>query len=273
MDSQNQDQAMTMAEIEDLAPSFGEILGADRDMPDRKDYLVFMTLALLAASGLILALGYIYLKPALDELYPIIGSKERICKLLEATGSWGPVVYILLIALEVVVVFWPFPLEMAGGFLFGLPLGILYSMAGLTLGAMIAFLLGRLLEARITRLIGVKKLKRFRRFMQQQGAVTAWVIVLIPGIPKEMLFYLMGLTRMSLKFFLVAVTLVRLPLVSLQILQGIEFFKGHQAANISLAIGNLTIAVLAYRYRKNLYKWLKQWYFENNATSRDKAAG
>jgi uncharacterized membrane protein YdjX (TVP38/TMEM64 family) len=245
-------------DLAELTPSLGELVGVDPEMADRKEFLTFLTLSVLFTAGLIAGMGYVYLKPVLDEFYPLVGSNERICALLQATCSWGPIVYILLTALEVVTIFWPFPTEMAGGFLFGLPLGIIYSTIGLTLGSLLAFLLGRLLEDRITRLLGQERVGKFLLYMQRQGTLAAFFILMAPAIPKDWICYLLGLTRMPLGFYLVAVTLVRLPETVILTLQGIEAFHGNVAGYIGLTTANLAVAGLAYRYRHYLYKWLKQ---------------
>ena len=111
--------------------------------------------------------------------------KEEIAGLVQSMGSWGPVVFILVQAVHVLLIFVPAPVEAIGGFLFGLPLGILYSTLGLGLGSMAAFSLGRWLERHwLSEVVPPQLLKRFRMLMKRQGILTIFIIFLIPGLPK-----------------------------------------------------------------------------------------
>ena len=155
------------------------------------------------------------------------------------------------------------PLEIAGGFLFGLPLGLAYSMIGLTTGAVLAFLLARWLERTyLSRIIDPGKLRRFRKLMRREGALAAFIIFMVPGVPKDFVSYVLGFTTLSLKFFVVAVAIFRLPSTFLLTLQGAAAAKGNYWLSVGLIGGNYVLAVLIYRYREYLYRWIKAWNLE-----------
>jgi uncharacterized membrane protein YdjX (TVP38/TMEM64 family) len=247
----------------DLTDGITEYLGVGPSMDNRKEYLIFLAASILVSLGILSALGYIYLWPYVEPYYGIISDKERISGLFKAAGNWAPVVYILLEAGEVLTIFWPVPLEIAGGFLFGLPLGLLYSMVGLTLGGTLAFLLGRWLERTyLRRIIDPAKLQRFRKRMRREGALAAFIIFLIPGVPKDFISYVLGFTSLSLKFFVVAVIIFRFPSTFLLTLQGAEAAKGNYWISVGLLGCNYLLAVLIYRYRDYLYQWIKAWNLE-----------
>ena len=190
---------------DDLTNGIAEFLGIGPSMANRREYLVFLAAAILVSLGILSMLGYIYLWPYLQPYYELISDKEKISGLFKAAGNWAPIVYMVLEAGQVITIFWPVPLEIAGGFLFGLPLGIFYSMVGLTFGAVLAFLLGRWLEKTyLRRIIDPGKLQHFRRLMRREGALAAFIIYLIPGVPKDFVSYVLGFTSLSLKFFVVA---------------------------------------------------------------------
>jgi len=70
--------------------------------------------------------------------------REWIQATLKSTGVWAPVLFVLSQSLQ--VVFAPFPGEATGfigGYLFGGPLGFVYSTLGLTLGSVGAFFIAR----------------------------------------------------------------------------------------------------------------------------------
>ena len=248
---------------DNLTDGIAEFLGVGSSMANRREYLIFLAASFLVSLGILFLLGYIYLWPSLKPYYAIISDKEKISGLFRAAGDWAPVVYILLEAAQVLIMIWPVPLEIAGGFLFGLPLGLVYSMIGLTLGAVLAFLLGRLLaRTYLSRIIDPAKLLGFRKLMKREGALAAFIIYLIPGVPKDFVNYALGFTTLSLKFFVVVVALFRLPSTFLLTLQGAEAAKGNYWLSAGLIGSNYLLAVLIYRYREHLYRWIKAWHRE-----------
>ena len=248
---------------DDLTAGIAEYLGVGSSMANRREYLIFLAASLLVSLGILSLLGYIYLWPLLKPYYAIISDPEKISGIFRAAGAWAPIVYILLEVGQVLTMFWPVPLEIAGGFLFGLPLGIVYSMIGLTTGAVLAFLLGRWLERTyLSRIIDPEKLQGFRKLMKREGALAAFIIYLVPGVPKDFVSYALGFTTLSLKFFVVAVAIFRLPSTFLLTLQGAEAAKGHYWLSVGLLGCNYLLAVLIYRYRKYMYQWIKAWHLE-----------
>ena len=248
---------------DDITAGIAEYLGVGSSMANRREYLIFLAASLLVCLGILSLLGYIYLWPLLKPYYAIISDKEKLSGLFRATGDWAPIVYILLEVGQVLTMFWPVPLEIAGGFLFGLPLGLVYSMIGLTLGAVVAFLLGRWLERTyLSRVIDPEKLLRFQKLMKREGTLAAFIIYLVPAVPKDFVSYALGFTTLSLKFFVVAVAVFRLPSTFLLTLQGAEAAKGHYWLSVGLLGFNYLLAVLIYRYRQYLYQWIKAWQLE-----------
>jgi uncharacterized membrane protein YdjX (TVP38/TMEM64 family) len=250
---------------DDLTAGVAEYLGVGPSMANRREYLIFLGASLLVCLGILSLLGYIFLWPWLKPYYAVISDKEKISGLFRAAGDWAPIVYMLLEAVQVLTIFWPVPLEIAGGFLFGLPWGLVYSMIGLTTGGVLAFLLGRWLERTyLRRIIDPGKLKSFRNHMNREGAVAVFIICLVPGVPKDFVGYVLGFTSLSLKFFVVAVAIFRLPSTFLLTLQGAEAAKGNYWLSAGLIGGNYILAVLIYRYREYLYQWIKAWHLEES---------
>jgi uncharacterized membrane protein YdjX (TVP38/TMEM64 family) len=235
------------------------------DMPDREEYLFFLTASIVFLLGMLAFLGYIYLDPVRKQLYQMVLDKERIRAVIDSAGFLGPILYIVIQALEVVFMVSFVPLEVAGGFLFGLPLGVLYSTLGASLGSLLAFLLARWLGTKyVTRFMHPDTLKSYRKTMRRGGALTAFLILLIPGIPKDFVYYLLGLTRMSVLFFLMVVTLARFPSTLLMTLQGTQVFEGNYLLTLGSVVLYLGLAILIYRHREIFYQWLSRWHLEED---------
>ena len=248
---------------DDLTSDVTELLGVSPSMSARKEYLAFLAASILVSLGLLSLLGYIYLWPSLQPHYSFISDKENFAGLLRAAGPWGPLVFILLEAAQVITIFWPMPLEIVGGYLFGLPLGVFFSTIGLTLGSVVAFLVGRwLARTYLPRLVHPEDLKQFHQLMKREGSLAAFIIFLVPGVPKDFVSYILGSTPMSLKFFVVAVTLFRLPSTVLLSLQGVEVAKGHYWLSVGLIGFSYFLAFLIFRYREYLYRWIKSWHLQ-----------
>jgi uncharacterized membrane protein YdjX (TVP38/TMEM64 family) len=263
---QTDNRAITTALIKpehgmsDLAIYFG----AKPDMADRDEYVFFLAASIVFLLGILAFLGYIYLDPLRERLYQVILDRERIRAIMNGAGSWAPFLFIMVQAVQVVLMIWPVPMEIAGGFLFGLPLGLLYSVMGLALGSMVAFLLGRWLESKFITRIQPENMKRIRRLIKREGTLAALLIFLIPGFPKDFVCYFLGATRLSLAFFLVISVLLRLPSTVLFTLQGAQVYQGHYAITLGLVALYLGLAFLLFRKREALYHWVSRWHLEED---------
>ena len=194
--------------------------------------------------------------------YDVFTDKERIRQVLKAAGPLAPLLFILVQVLQ--VVFAPIPGEATGfigGFLFGVPLGMLYSTIGLTVGSVLAFLLGRWLEEHfVARMVKPETLKKFDFLMERQGALVAFFLFIIPGFPKDYLCFILGLSLMPLRLFLVLCTVGRLPGTLMLTLQGAQVYKGNYLITGMLLGFCLLLAGALYYYREPLYQWLRTWH-------------
>ncbi len=193
--------------------------------------------------------------------FDVFADKDRIHQLLEAAGAWAPLVFIVVQVLQ--VVFAPIPGEATGflgGYLFGVPLGMLYSTIGLTVGSILAFLLGRWLEVHfVAKVVKPATLKKFDFLMERQGALVAFFLFVIPGFPKDYLCFILGLSEMSLRLFLILCTIGRLPGTLMLTLQGAKVYEGDYLFSAILIGLCLLLGLVLYFCRETLYTWLQRW--------------
>ena len=187
--------------------------------------------------------------------------QKWIKSVLKAAGPLAPLVFILIQALQ--VVFAPIPGEATGfigGYLFGAPLGLLYSTLGLTLGSVGAFLIARWLEEHyVKRWIPAEILQKFDFLMERQGALVAFILFLLPGFPKDYLCFVLGLSRMPFKLFLLICVVGRLPGTLLLTLQGAKVYKGdYYSTLVILGLCLVLVLVLGY-YREPVYRWIRRF--------------
>ena len=191
---------------------------------------VFWPLAFLSLALLFLGFHYrSYLWGQACQFLGVCANKQWIHFTLKAAGPLAPLVFILIQALQ--VVFAPIPGEATGfigGYLFGAPLGFFYSTLGLTLGSVLAFLIARWLEERyVARWLPKEILEKFDFLMERQGALIAFILFFLPGFPKDYLCFVLGLSRMPFKLFLLICTVGRIPGTLLLTLQGAQVYKGN----------------------------------------------
>ncbi|MEO0101541.1 MAG: VTT domain-containing protein [candidate division WOR-3 bacterium] len=103
-------------------------------------------------------------------------------------------------------------LNFAGGYIFGVGMGSLFSILGVLSGSLIAFLLSRHLGRKVLRFfIRGERLKRFDQKIKEFGPFLFFLLFLIPNPLGDLLYYLYGLTDLPFSFFLPAVLIARSP--------------------------------------------------------------
>jgi uncharacterized membrane protein YdjX (TVP38/TMEM64 family) len=127
----------------------------------------------------------------------------RLLSWLDQQGIWGPLLFIPVMALVVVLLIPSVLFTTGAGFAFGAPVGSACVVIGTTLGSAVAFMIARhLFGERASKFI----LQHARLgVMDCQLAHHDWKVVmltkLIPFFPSKLANYLFGLTRFSLRGF------------------------------------------------------------------------
>lgn len=219
----------------------------------------------VAFAALFLSIFWQYLSPWLLSYYKFLSSKEEVRNWLMSFGSAAPFVFILIQSLQ--VVFAPIPGEATGflgGYLFGIPKGFLFSTIGLTAGSTLAFLMGRWLEIHfVEKVVKKETLEKFDFIVERQGALLAFLFFLIPGFPKDYLCFILGLSQMPLRVFLLINIIGRMPGTFLLTLQGANVYKGNYVTFFILSGIFLVVGVLMLIYKETFYRWLRQWSKKN----------
>lgn len=197
--------------------------------------------------------------------YYLLDDKEKVSAYLKTVGPAAPLTFIITQVLQ--VIFAPIPGEATGfigGYLFGVPLGMLYSTIGLTLGSILAFFLGRFLEVKfVARVVSHETLKRFDFLMERQGALIAFFFFVVPGFPKDYLCFILGLSTIDWRLFFLMSTVGRLPGTLMLTLQGAQIYQGNYLLTALLFVFCLALAGGLFLFREPLYQWLRTWH-ENN---------
>lgn len=224
-----------------------------------RTFMVAVSVGLVSILGL---LAYYYWQPICGVAGILCRTdKEQVRIWMESWGTLAPLVFILVQTLQVVLA--PVPGEVTGflgGFLFGVMGGFIYSTLGLTLGGIMAFLIGRWLEVHlIEKWVKKETLEKFDFLLERQGALVAFLLFLIPWAPKDYLCFILGLSQMPLKVFVLLMAVGRMPATFLLTLQGSQVYQGNYLFSLLLLILVLPGAVALLAYREKFYRWLRNW--------------
>lgn len=181
-------------------------------------------------------------------LTQLFSDRERLIRIVEGMGPLGPLVYMLLQALQGVVA--PIPSNLVGiigGFLFGW-WGVLWTTIGSTLGAWLVFWLSRRFGRRLVeKLVKKEALEKFDFVIGKRAGVILFLIFIIPGLPDDIVCYIAGLTDIPIRKLLVIFVLGRLPAVVSNNYIGMGI-SGQGNLGVVIAITVITAIVLGVLY-------------------------
>lgn len=174
-----------------------------------------------------------------------LASKPRWLKhILASYGFRGVFVFILLQVLQVVAAAIPGEvIQLAGGYIYGIWLGTLYSLAGILLGSVIVFYISRLLGYSIVKaFVSQKNLEKLNFIMNSsKSEIAMFILFLIPGMPKDILTYIAGLTPVKPVRFFVIITAGRLPALFASSCIGYSAGKGDYAMTVALSVAAVVL--------------------------------
>lgn len=137
---------------------------------------------------------------------------DRLISALESMGSLGPVVFMGLMTLAVVISPIPsLPLDIAAGIVFGPFWGMVYAVTGAEMGAIISFLIGRTLGREVLGRLLKTNVTFCEKCSDHHLMGLIFVARLLPIFSFDIISYGAGLTKMSLKVFAIATLLGMIP--------------------------------------------------------------
>jgi uncharacterized membrane protein YdjX (TVP38/TMEM64 family) len=128
------------------------------------------------------------------------------------TGSlWGPLIYMLVYAVRPLILFPSTLLTLAGGFVFGPVLGVLYTIVASNISSTIAFYVGRYFGEGLFKDDGSNGLiQRYARRMRENSFETVMIMRFI-FLPYDAVSYLAGFLRIHYWPFILATALGSIP--------------------------------------------------------------
>ena len=135
----------------------------------------------------------------------LLTSQQAMTDCIQKAGIWGPALFLLLHAVQVVIPILPGGVGcLAGVLMFGPWMGFLYNYLGICAGSMLAFLIARHFGRPVLScLFRQEQLARYDQWMQSRQHLSRWLAAAIffPVAPDDFLCYLAGTTTLSWKTF------------------------------------------------------------------------
>lgn len=153
------------------------------------------------------------------------------------------------------------PIQLASSYMYGVFGGYCIAIIGATLGCMITYQIAHFLGSDAMHMMfGKEKVASYMRKLNSSKALTiVFLIYLVPGIPKDLVSYIAGISDIELKPFLVVSTLGRSPGILGSLLIG-SFWSSKNYIGIAVvAAVMLVLLVWCVRNRKDIMKKIESY--------------
>lgn len=203
----------------------------------KKVFTVISIILALIFSGII---AVIVGKPMIE----FVKEPDQFREFVKSYGLISDMVFILMMVFQMIIAIIPGePFEIAAGYAFGYVRGSIDCMIAFAVGGLIVFLVVRKFGVKIVEVFfSVEKIKELK-FLQNPKRLNTltFLVFLIPGTPKDLLSYFIGLTDMKISVWLFITTVARIPSLITSILTGSAL--GNQKYGIAITVLIITLAV------------------------------
>jgi uncharacterized membrane protein YdjX (TVP38/TMEM64 family) len=193
------------------------------------------------------------------ELTKLVSNSYKFREYVLSFGPWSAVVFMLFQVLQVVIAFIPGePVQIAGGYIFGTLWGTVYSMIGITAGYILVFAGVRLFGfPLVKKFVPEKEFQKFGLLINSPKLeTTVFLLFLIPGIPKDILVYIAGLTPIQPVLFFIIIFFARLPAMIGSSFIGAEIQSSEYLVAIIVSVIASILFVLGYIYKRRIIDYV-----------------
>lgn len=211
----------------------------------KKIYLFAIVVALIFIG----AVGYLVGKPMVE----FVREPERFRAWVDSSGFVSRVIFVGMVVFQLIIALIPGePLEMGAGYAFGAVEGTILCIIGCVIGSALVFLFVRRFGVKLVEVFFPREKIRSLRFLQDSRRLNllTFIVFFIPGTPKDLLSYFIGLTDMKLGTWLCITAVARIPSIVTSTVTGDALgLKDYQFALIAFGVTlALSLAgILVYR--------------------------
>ncbi|MGI6255287.1 MAG: TVP38/TMEM64 family protein [Acutalibacter sp.] len=182
-----------------------------------------------------------------------VSEPDRFRAWVDGNGIWGRLAFVGMMMFQVFVAIIPGePLEIGAGYAFGAVEGTVLCILATTLSSVVIFLIVKRCGMKFVTLFVEEEKIRSLKFLQNARRLNliAFLLFFIPGTPKDVLTYIVGLTPMRLRTWVLISTVARIPSVITSTIGGDALGTQNYlfAVVVFLVTGLISgLGVLAYR--------------------------
>ncbi len=169
-----------------------------------------------------------------------LSEPEKFRAWVDDRGILGRLAFMGMAILQVFVAVIPGePLEIAAGYAFGAVEGTILCVISMTLGSMLVFWFVRKCGIRAVEVFFPREKIASLKFLQNKKRMTLWIAVIffIPGTPKDLLCYFVGLTDIRTSHWLLISMFARIPSIVTSTVGGDALgMQDYKAALIAFAV-------------------------------------
>lgn len=192
-------------------------------------------------------------------LMQLLSNRDELVRIINNFGPWAPLIYVVFQVLQVVVA--PIPGQIVGGvggFLFG-HWGILWTTVGSLIGFWLVFTIARKFgRSLIEKIFKKPAVEKFDFIINAKGsALIIFAIFLLPGFPDDLICYLAGLTKLSMRKLMLVSILGRFPTIVITNYIGMGL-SGNIGLVIAISLVTVIVIAIAAWQRERIMSFLKR---------------
>lgn len=191
------------------------------------------------------------------------GGLDLVIQEVKNAGPVGVLILLLLQFLQVVVAFIPGEItQLAAGILYGPLWGSLIIAFGCVISSAFVYVLVHKLGAPFVRsLVPEKQMRRFDKF-EASGKlnIIVFILFLIPGLPKDIFTYVIPLTSMRLRTFLLLTTIGRIPGIVVSTYAADGIFAGRWTESVILFAVLAAIALVGVIFNEKIVNFFGRYF-------------
>lgn len=190
-------------------------------------------------------IGWYFGRPIIE----LVSDQAKFKAWVEENGFIGRVYFVLMVIFQVIIALVPGePLEIAAGFAFGAVEGTILCVIGITIGSLIVFYLVRKFGIKLVEVFFSSEKIKSLKFLQNRKKVTALIFLMffLPGTPKDLLTYFVGLTKINFWAFFFIASIARLPSIVTSTIGGDRLVEGDYLVAIIVFVATFALSVLGW---------------------------
>lgn len=185
---------------------------------------------------------------------------RQIKQWIMSFGKLSFLAYVILQIVQVIVCIVPGEfIQAAGGYIFGTFWGTILSLVGILIGSIITFFIARTFGERLlSKILPQRHFSRIELLINKpKNNIILFVLYLIPGVPKDVLGYVSGITPIKIREFAIICTVARIPGVLFSTFFGANLYYQNNIILVIVVIIVLLLLVIGASQREKILAYIR----------------